>query len=479
MPRVEQPRYVAPASDAQYHGLFRKQSALLFALGTLIQVLSYHSMEPVIVAIALFVLGAMLLKIPTVGGRYEYVAFRTFFSVCWLWAGVAAVFANQFDDASQNHFDPIGFFILAAGDAAGAALSEIRALTVGSGAVVLWRMVYDVFHSLGLAKERFIGIGVNVWMLSMTAVIGIKMVRIVFGEDDARLRRFIIAFSLSGVLWLCGSIHVRDAAVIATVTLLTWVWLRFVAKPSALSLFWLCVATFASIEAFTSLRRELVLIPVAMLIAVPGAYAFGNSSRPGLRALGLIAVVLSLPFVILLAWQFQSSVFETLLVNRLQYFEYAAATHDADSLGMRYIVNAPLPLRMTLGSLYLFIFPIPVWSGVEQGTVYGLLNTLQALFMYALTPLVALSAWRIARREPDRGPAILFLCFVSAALVGSIAMTSLEIRHFAMVVPTLIVVAVLPDLRERKELRAYRRLAAWCLGSMFLVHFAWAVMKFV
>src|SRR5439155_12263130 len=125
------------------------------------------------------------------GSDYERGAFRLVFFICWFWAGVAAIYANWLNDAGQLTSDAWGFYALAAREI-GSDVEQLEELTVGAGAVVLWRTIYDAFAAIGFEKGRYIGVTINTFLVAMSCVIGVTMTMVAFGRDTRRVRRFIV-----------------------------------------------------------------------------------------------------------------------------------------------------------------------------------------------------------------------------------------------------------------------------------------------
>jgi hypothetical protein len=159
------------------------------------------------------------------------------------------------------------------------------------------------------------------------------------------------------------------------------------------------------------------------------------------------------------------------------YFASASRVASRDSLGLSFIVNQPLPIKMLLGSALLFIFPIPVWSGFQLESVYHLFKSFNAIFFYFLTPLFLLSMYKLLRFKKRRTPALIFNLLIVVGFTLAIVSTSMETRHFATFYVPLFVVALLPDLTIKVELKAYKSLLSFFLMTMIMVHFAWGALK--
>lgn len=452
----------------------------LSTLSGLLHVLVYGTIAPLVIATFFYISGAILLGALRAGGGIERGAFRLMFSTCWLWAGVAAIYANFLNDPGQNSSDAAGFFALASGEASGLRLEEIEQLTVGSGAVALWRIFYDLFSVLGFEKGRYIGITFNVLLVALTGITGVKLIKLVFGEDYARLRRFILLFSLCGMFWLFAAIHLRDAAVLLTASVAALYWVKYLGRPRPANLAWLIATSLGAFIAFALLRIEFVFVPLAMLAAGFASIVLNPPSNGRRREMVLVATVFMSALLAFLIVLFRTDLFDTLLRGNEAYAELAAEVPSAtESLGAQFIVNAPLLARLILGAAYVLIFPIPVWSGLGSDSVYQLFKSLQALFMYGLVPLWALAIWRVCNPGTVRTAPLLFLVFVPLGMLLAVAGTSLETRHFGAFLVPVLVLATLPDLSARSEWATYRNFLVLFIVSMLVIHCAWAALKFL
>jgi hypothetical protein len=310
-------------------------------------------------------------------------------------------------------------------------------------------------------------------------VVAVKLARRVFGDDQMRHNRLVLLFSSCGLMWLFASLHLRDSAALLCVTLLLYCWIRYLTKSTPGNLVLVGVATLGGFVGLGLVRTEFVFVPGAMLLAALAAIILFDRSR-GTRKLFAYAIALLgcvVAVVVLIAMRDQ-----LLLALGMGYEGYmdetGSETQADDSLGIRFIVGAPLPLRLLFGSAYLFVFPIPVWSGFQLESAYHLFKSCNALYFYLLTPLLFLSFVRLAGTRALRTPALMFLGFTVLGFMVAIAGTSLETRHFGSFFAALAVLACVPDLRAYKDRTAYRFLALGFVGAMLVLHAAWLALKF-
>jgi len=450
-------------------------SLTFLAMGCLLHIFAYQSLEPVVAGVIFFMLGACLLRLPSVGGDFERVGFRLAFAVGWFMASIAAVYANYLNDPMQNLSDSAMFFELASGKASSMSLIAIQAITEGAGAVGIWRAVYDGFAVIGFEKGRYLGVLVNVTLVAFSCVLAVKIARLVYGNDTSRLNRLIVLFSMCGLFWLFAALHVRDGFILLGVTALSHVWTRYLAKPEIQNIVFLVAATVFAFAFFGLFRAEFLFVPLAMLVAGLATILMFGKFRGNRKVIIYILALTGVVITGVLFLNFQEELFTSLIKGYQSYGE--AADTSSDSLGLTLIVNQPILLRLILGSSYLYIFPIPFWSGLELGTAYHLFKSFNALFFYALIPLIALSILIIARDKAVRTPSLMFQLFIMIGFTLAIAGTSLEGRHLGAFLVPLLVLVLLPDLTLKKYRNTYKIFLVTFLFMMTMLHLTWLVMK--
>ncbi len=444
-------------------------------LGMLLHVSAYGSIQPVVIGGLFLVCVMLLLSLKGLGGHDERRAYLLVYSIGWFWAGIAALYANFLGDLA---FDAALFY-----EESISGTYSFNSLLPGFEfsenvlAILIWQFFYNLFAAIGFEKGRYIGIAVNCTFVALTAVIGIRMIKIVFGRDQIRIRRFTLTFALCGIFWLFGAIHLRDAAVLFAVTLLAYYWVRYLADLRMSNMLRLGVATSAALVTFVFLRMEFLYVPLAMIIAGLAAMVVGKKYRGGyVKVLLTVLVVLTAAaYFVPTMW---SDLVQALMLGTKSYTELSMLEGSADSLGNAFIINQPFPVRLIAGFVYILISPIPFWLGFQLESVYHLLKSFHVIFMYAVTPLFVLAILRVIKLTSLRTPPILFLLFSFVGFILSVVATSTETRHLGAFLPLLLIYAMVPDLKSMKIRYAYRNLLVLFVGAIFLVHLAWAFIKF-
>ena len=447
------------------------RSIILFSLGALLQTVAYRDLAPILVGVTYLLTGILALTMLR-ARRYEKYVYVIIFCSCFLAAGVAAVYAQQLNDLGQLESDAGGFFELASSSQSNTAnIDDLTELTVGAGAVVVWQLVYKLFSFIGFPKDAYIGISLNSAVVALSGVAGARATALVFNGDMVRTNRFVMLFCFCGLFWIFGAIHLRDAAVFFVITLLVLLWVKYLVSPAIGEFASVIVFTLAAIWALWFLRQQFISIPI--LIAIAGLAMRMLSGKGYALVTALVGITLAALFL-----AFFTEPIDEYFESISRGIEYYEEEFDVGGLSKAVIINLPAVFRIPMGSLYLFIYPIPVWNGFQFDSAYNLFKSFNAIFMYGLIPLLVLAARRLVSDWKLQSPAIAFLSVLALGFPPLVAATSLETRHFGALMVPILIVANIPDLAERSELLAYRRLLIAFLLLMGAVHVFWAVVKF-
>lgn len=450
-------------------------------LGVVFNGVAYQSFEPHIVAAAFFMLGMVLFRYTPIGGNAEWRIFRRIFSVGFFAAGIAAFYVEVWRDAMQLYSDPAGFYRLASlGAIRGLKVAQTVLLTDGSLMLFVWTPVYDFFQQWGIDRGRFVGVTVNMTLVAFNGVIGIKMLRKIYGDDPYRFNRLIQLMSVCGIFWMFAALHVRDSGVLTVMTLLSYACITFVQRPDlGRRLLFLGLCFYAADWALEYLRDEFRFMPAVMLVSMVFALRGATQSRK-LRRLATVFFVIGLVLILGVLYVVGQEMQTTVDLAHDAYEGSAELRENADeSLGLSLIVKQPLPVRAVLGTAYTSLAPIPVYLGFLFPSAYHLFKSCNALFSYYLFPLLTIACWLIFKHKSLRTPAVLYVA--TAALLFSLAvgLSSTEPRHLGAFYMMLLLLGTVPDLREREVRAPFKHLLRLMLYGMGLIHLLWFVIKYV
>jgi hypothetical protein len=450
--------------------------AIIF--GSILNVVAYGSFEVLLVFFFFFLFGFFLTANIFLGGSYERKMYWTTFSVTWILAGVSAIYANWLGDVGQNNSDAASFYELAAGKLWKMDLEHLEVLSEGSIAIRLWGSIYDLFAVIGLEKGRYIGILTNMSLVSLSGVIGIRICKLIFGNSQERLDRFILLFSSCGIFWLYAAIHLRDSLVLFVITGLLYTWVRWLTKYSLSDFVLALTLTVLSGVLFRYLRDNFVSVPLII-----GALAFGCSltfkkMNIAAKAIAYVFLILLVVSAVILGEGFLNQNVEQMLSYREGYTSLSTDSHSSGSLGVSLILSQPILIRAVLGSGYLFLFPIPFWTGFQLESAYALLKSTNVIYFYFLTPLFLLSIRKMWRFSNLRTSSSMFLLSVVVGFTIAVSITSLETRHFGVFLVPAMIISLIPDLSSYSGLKQYKNYLALYLSLVAILHLSWAIIKF-
>jgi len=449
---------------------------IIVLLGSMLHMVAEATILPLLVALIYYYFGIAILSFPVIGGFWEQRIFSRVFSIGYLSAGISALYNAYAGNIVGVNVDIMHFLDAATDLYAGMSLKEIAILSEGSLAIVLWRYIYELFSMVGVYREQYVGVLVNVLYVAFSAVVALKMVRKIYGHDIYRFKQLMLLFSACGLIWLFSGILLRDSLVLLSVTMLAYFWLRFLKQPdNVFSIAVIIVVSIVFSIYFGFLRTEFVFVPFAMAMAAMASLVLSNVGK---NKIAIYFIMLAGVITIVLLLIQYGSIIQLMLSSGREGYAEAASINGDKSLGMAIIVNQPIPFRILIGSIYLFVFPIPFWIGFQFESVYHLYKSINVIFFYFVIPLLILAVSNVYYNKNVRSSEILFMLFISLGFVAGIAITSLETRHFGAFLVPIFILALLPEFRTKNVRVKYKKILVFVLTCVFFVHISWLAMKY-
>jgi len=462
---------------------------LLAVVGGILQGLAADTLDGLFVALALLLLGGALVVVLVPGGA-EMRAFLLSYGVCAVAGGLNQLYAQWAHQMPMTAPDAIGFYAVILPDPPYHTWYELENVWIGWSvigrgaalAVQIWQYLYHGFREIGIARAPHIGLLCNAMTVGVSAGVTVRIGRLLYGNDRWRLRRTGTLFALSGMLALFGSIFMRDCFLLLLNTIMLWALVHFLERPTLRNYVYALAGTLLVTLGMWYLRQHTAYICGAFhMLALFCWYWRGRAT------LGRVWATLALPFILVGAsafiYQYVEAALEVLTRESAEYIEYTVKSSGADSLGVALVTSQPLPIRTVLGTGVLLAFPIPIWSYLAPGaTEYELLKTWQAVYKLFVVPLALAGLLQVARRhllirKPLDGR--FFIAAYTTLMVAAVAATSLETRHVGQCLPAIVLLAVLPDTRTKEGRRQVASMAVLWIGTLTLVHVAWAGLRFL
>ena len=450
---------------------------LALLLGSAVVSYCYASLEPVILFVGASIVGVLFLRIVLKDSRDERSMFFLMFSVGCLMTGVSEIYSVKLGDELQLYSDPGFFHDLSSSGSKGLAIGDIARFTEASLYVVAWRTVYELVEVLGMQGESYVGKMVNAVFVSLSGVIAIRCVRYMYPGDIGRIRQTTRLFALCGMFWLYCGIHVRDAGVLFLIIIIYWCWIRFLCNSSFENQVYLG-CSFLTIIPFSYLRHEFAFVPVASGVAGIAALISGRSKQGRNE---FVVCFAGLVLAIGLGFSFYGlgdKMSSIVRGENQSYSEHSENTNRDGSLGVKYIVNAPLPVRAIAGSIYILVSPIPVIKGLQLESCYHLFKTANGIYMYFLLGCVIFNISSIIKQRSLRSSAVMFLLYSTIGFVMLVALTSMENRHSGCFLPGAILLSQAVDMGSVRNRRSCSRYVSMVWAGMFGVHVVWGIIRF-
>lgn len=453
-----------------------------FALlvGLLMQVGAYSSFGPVVGAMVLYSIGAGLAG----AGGSKAEEFRNYFltiSTCTFVAGVAFLY----EDA--HYFRPIHFidslkFLQAIDGYGGMGLNEMMVLINAPLAIRVWHDIRSFLSGVGVDVGSWVFVQTNTVLVGLAAVCTTRAAREIVGNDTRKLIRLGIMLAFSGAAFLFGALLLRDSFALLINAFWFWHAIKAVKRPSVVNLIISATTTVFCAWAMFYIREKATYFIFFGGILAVGAWYLSSGFSP----VKVVGAILSLGVSVIVFDMVSDRAVEALEVAEAKSESYSDLSKhrigSGESLGYSLVVSQPLPIRLVAGTVYMFVHPIPLWRFLEVGRqeMYLLLKGYHGLYMVWLTPALAfggLLAVRSVRiRSTNRAP-LIFLLAYCAASVASVAVTSLEVRHFGQFLPVLLLLALLSRTDGAANREAFDRVRILWYGLVASIHLVWFILK--
>lgn len=433
--------------------------------------------------VGLLFLGAGLVAVRLLfrRGQAEQRVFLLTYGICVFVGGLAQCYSlATFGDPQSTRDAYNAFFPYLAAEPPFTTLADLPRLHNSRLAILIWQQAYKLTWWLGWSYGPHIAVMFNALVIGLAGSITVRTTCELFGNDAWRLRRVGTLFAFCGMFWLFGGVLLRDCFTTFFQALVLWSLVRWLVQPTPRNLLTAAAITGLAAWAMAYLREESILL-FGLYWTLALLFWFRRRPLDGRRLVALVAALIA----VLFAGAYLSAYVGNALGRRASaaesYAAHGADTHHEDSLGMRLVVNQPLPIRLVLGTGALMIYPIPLWAGLKAGAKdIILIKGYHGFYQVLMLPLV-LAGFLLASREFRRGRlAAVPLTFLAAYLLlntASVVATSLETRHVAQFLPAFLILAAVPDTRDKRVFREVKQIATGWFAVVLLVHLAWAVVK--
>lgn len=449
---------------------------IAFFIGSALHGAVYASVQPAILFGTLVLAVAAFLSLILTSHRRVLQAFLWLACFYWLCAGLVTYFEGPTRIDWGSTVDAEKFYTFLASTNITWDIDELSRKIEGALAVLLWDGLYSLAMNLGIQHEPYIGISLNIIAMSLTGGLAVLMTRNYFGDDMRRTLRVVVLFAVYGIFLMFATHHIRDAYACLGITMLAYVSVAYLHRRSFLGVVIVIVASLSAGFPLYYLRAEFVFVPIAFAAAGLGSLFVAGDIRGSQRFAVNMAVFAGLLVIAGAIQVIGADMAETITRGNEAYSRFGEEGASQDSLGLRLVVNQPLPVRVIVGPPYVLFMPIPVWWGFVQGQSYHLFKSLAALLAYFLAPAMFATVMTMWRQPSNRTAPLAFLVAGFSGFLVVIGMTSAETRHMAAFVP-LAIVASVALIDNPAYARTYRSALRFTLVLMAVLHMVWLVLK--
>lgn len=370
-------------------------------------------------------------------------------------------FRSSIHDYMQYDSDAFEFYTAASGASPDVGLDESLLIIENLLPIFAWGWMYDLADLLGFDTDPFWGILLNAALVISAEILTLIYARRTFGFDNRKLVLLTLLMSTNGLFLMFAGIHMRDAFLLFFCVLSVIAFhprdgdiklSGYFAKVPLLLL--LCLLSFFC-------RTESFIIPV-IAFCISACFAL-KTSRPATKLSLLLLLLLAIGGLLTL------DIVSLVIDNYEQYQMLSSDENQGDSLAYSLIYELPFPISTILSSILLLFVKFPFWKSMffDSYSLYVALGALQMLFVAPQFICVAtaslLNFGGTARRY-------IYLLAMIGAVLAMTAITSNQVRHFAIVYPFLFMLCVERDqLIPLRQQWIYRLIQYGLCSGAFLV----------
>ena len=458
----------------------RQKVIFMLVLGSIMQALAHWSIGPMLFAPVLLAFGWGLVSIAFPERKPELRAFLLAFSACILVGGLAQSYSQIFFNKLQSTLDARHFIRDISRQIS---WDEMIAQNVNDAplAVQIWKYFYMMLEVVGFSPGSYIGVIVNALIIGVVGSLSVQAARAVFGDDDWRLRRVGTLVAFYGLFLLFGGVLIRDSFTTFVNVLLFLGILRWLARPTIRRLLTAAVFTGICVWSTIYLRPEAVFIPAVYWALALFVCFFVGTTRSRLNAVFAFALVMLVGGASFASY-FQI-VAEVSVEETTAYTEMSTDRAATDSLGVRFVVGQPLPIRMLFCSFLQMVYPLPLWDYFRFDRFdYHWIKGYNGIYQMFVLPLVFVGVhqvYRLFSKSQAKGKTLLLIfvfMYVILNLLG-VSATSMEQRHFAQFFPAVAILAAIPNTRRLATRQEVQQMSAKWWMLVIGIHLVWIILK--
>lgn len=454
-------------------------AVLLLVAGSMMLAGVHEDPSPLAFSV-LYLIGGAVFVLLTGSVRVELRSFVLTFSVCVFVAGLLQFYSMAYFDRITSTIDAYKFLYFLKRPSV-PDIEKLSELVNSPGAIYVWRFQYTIADFLGLKSGIWIAVQFNAFVVALAAIFVVKAARLFLEGDERKAELAGLLFAICGYSFYFGSLLIRDAFALLLNCLVLWAIAISFMRPGIIH--FLISAAVISLSAILMgyIRQEgIYIILMICLLASAVRYVIANQSAAAfvIGTLMLVAVVVVFGII---GGKYDEAM-QAFDEGSKQYQTFTLSEASNESLGVRFILQQPTPIRLIAGSINLVLRPIPLWGYFHsESWDYHLVQGIFGFILAAMVPFVingcVAAAGSLKHAQTNRGaPVFLALYFIST--ISMVALTTLEPRHFGQFIAGLLLVALLPDGRKPSVKRRIRLIGSGWALFVVAVHLLALAMKY-
>jgi hypothetical protein len=292
----------------------------------------------------------------------------------------------------------------------------------------LYSSVYRMMSQLGIHADPLWGIMLNALLVVSSQLIAVVFAHRVFGCTNRQLAGLAALLALNGLLMLFAGIHMRDAFLLFTTTTSIFLF-RPLVESTLGSKLWRFAALILLMGISFLCRREGFVVPLIVYVVALGVKQMGGGAS---RAKVLVIVVAALGGT---AVAIAAGLLDMAIDNYAAYRLLSQVESSDSSLAYLLLYDLPFPISTIASATFLLFIKFPFWRGMLLDA-YGFFMSIASVQMLFIAPAFIAIVFRAFLRKV--GGDVYYLVLVLLCLLFMTAVTSSQVRHFAIGYPFLI-----------------------------------------
>jgi hypothetical protein len=454
-------------------------SSLLLSVGCLLQGYTNKTSDAILSAVFFLLVGVSIIFLLFSGREIEMRFFVLTYTLYVFMGGLTQCYSIMFFDNVMSTKDAFTFISQISQEPPFTTIADLPYFN-SPLAVIIWQQLYKIAWWFKLDFGIYIAVMFNALVMGITGSITIGIARDIYGNDSWRLQKVGLLYTFCGLFMLFGAVLLRDCFTTLLNTLVLWAIVGWLIRKTTRQLILSVLITALSAYAMVYLRAEaVVLFGLFWILAI---FFWFISKRLDVQRIMIVVITFCVLLIAAPKIIEYINVIQKIQASGLEaYSEFSASKSSSESLGLKMIVNQPLPIRLAMGSVWLLMFPIPLWTYFNSHSLelywfisYNGFYQLLCIPLFLIGIIMSIIKFRGSFKN---GTPLVFLSAYFIMNLFAVTATSLDQRHFYQFMPSCIIVAALPNT-QNVIIKKYVGQATFIWFYIIIaIHLTWFFMK--